>query len=65
MTGNKPHAEIIIRLWNPTAGPLGLIYDIKKRVPVDYFRDTRYHGYLGYEFQEMYEMMVREVKDEL
>jgi hypothetical protein len=60
-----PHAEIAIRIWHPTAGSLGLIYDLKKIVPFDYFRDTRYHGYVAFEFQEMYEKMVRELKDEL
>lgn len=64
MSDKKPHVEIAIRVWKPTKDIRGLIYDIKRIVPFDYFRDTRYHGYVGFEFQEMYKQMVQQLKDE-
>lgn len=63
-TSRDPYADITIRVYRPDGDDPegGLIYQNRKRIPVEYFSDTRYHGYVGFEFTEMYKDMVESLK---
>lgn len=58
------YAEITIRVCEHYQdAERGVVYQHRQRVPVEYFSDTRYHGYISFQFQEMYEHMVRTLKE--
>lgn len=61
----EPLAEITIRVYRPDqdAHEGGRIYQNRRVIPIEYFSDTRYHGYVGFEFQDMYEDMVNTLKE--
>lgn len=60
----RSYADITLRFCrHEDDSDPGVIYQRRKMIPVEYFSDTRYHGYVGFEFQEMYEQMVRALKE--
>lgn len=57
--GRQPHADITIRVFQPDHGEDGQLYENRQLVPVEYFSDIRYRGYVGFQFEEMYADIVR------
>lgn len=56
----EPYARITIDVYDPhqRQDEGGLIYQQRRQLPPVWFTDTRYHGYVSAEFQEMYEDLV-------
>lgn len=61
----EPYAEISIRVFRPDQDEHegGRIYQNRRVIPINYFSDTSYHGYVGFEFQDMYEDMVKTLEE--
>lgn len=59
----EPNADITIRVFQPDHGEDGMLYQNRQIIPIEYFSDTRYHGYVEFQFLEMYEDMVRALKE--
>jgi hypothetical protein len=62
-TPGRSFADITIRVCHhddPDSD--GIIYQQRQMVPPLWFTDTRYHGYVAFQFQEMFEKMVHALK---
>jgi hypothetical protein len=62
---SRPCAHLVLRVYTNGLDADSTLYQEQRMLPASWLSDSRYSGYATFEFQEMYEHMVKAVKGKL